>query len=505
MAKLKKNKKKRFQTKTGHRVVKPAEQQAALNLALDQFNNQNYKAAEKILADILRHTPDHGLALSLNGVCQQEQGNIESAIASLQKAAKILPNDPDIQFNLGVIFQNKGQNDEAMTYYEKALRLQPTNHKALNNTGTLLHTMGDTEKAITKFKSILAIDPTVGSAHLNLGEMYREIGAFRQAIEHYKKGLQLSPDSPNSYNNLATIHKDFGQLSEAMDCYNKALKLDNSQHWLYSNIGVILISQGKTEEASEWFHKALSIKSDFDDSTQNYLMSLNYTDTLTPAEIFKKHKAWGKDVEARMAHKLHTHHSPINNNQKIRIGYVSADFWQHAVGNFIEPALAVHNHNDFEITCYSDVTLADIATEGLKSLADKWHDIHELNDDEVAELITSDGIDILVDLGGHMGKSRLTTFAQKPAPIQVTYLGYPNTTGLSTMDYRITDNIADPKGKTEHLNSETLIRLPNCFLCYAPPPEELPINDPPFLKNGYITFASFNNRPKITDKVITCW
>jgi len=335
--------------------------------------------------------------------------------------------------------------------------------------------------------------------------MYRERGEFNNAIRHYTVGLKLAPNSPNSYNNLATIYKDFGRLAEAMDCYKKALELDGSQHWLYNNIGVIFIGQGKTDEAAEWFQKCLALKSDFDDSAQNYLMSLNYTDKLSPVEIFNKHRDWGKEVEARMSHRLYKNDSPINRDRKIRIGYVSADFWQHAVGNFIEPALAVHNQDDFEITCYSDVDLTDISTEGLKKLVDKWHDIHELNNDEVAELVVADGIDILVDLGGHMGKSRLPMFARKPAPIQVTYLGYPNTTGLNTIDYRITDNIADPEGKTDHLNTETLIRLPNCFLCYAPPPEELPINDLPFLKNGYITFASFNNRPKITDKVIACW
>ncbi|MDH3360655.1 MAG: tetratricopeptide repeat protein, partial [Desulfobulbaceae bacterium] len=193
MAKLKRNKKKPFRAKPSLRVGSKAEQQTAINLALNQFDKQNYKGAEKILADILRHNPDHGTALSIKGLCQQEQGNIESATTYLKKAASVLPNDPAIQYNLGVIFQKKGQHEKAMAYYQESLRLNPKNHKALNNIGTLLHDMGETDKAIASFKSILDIDPNVGSAHLNLGEMYRERGEFNNAIRHYTVGLKLAP------------------------------------------------------------------------------------------------------------------------------------------------------------------------------------------------------------------------------------------------------------------------------------------------------------------------
>ena len=481
------------------------EPQEALSQAFAEFNKNNFTGALKILSTIIQKNPRYGHAFALKGLCLQEQNDIDAAILALRKATELLPGDQAAQYNLGVLLQNQDQLEEAATYYKKAIKLKPDHHMALNNLGTIQHLQGDIQEATKSFETVIKIDPEAGGAYLNLGEIYRKKGDFNLAIKYFDKGLELSPNSPSNYNNLGSIYKDFGKLSKAEECFKKAIELDNSLHISYNNVGVALIGQGKLEEAIEWFEKALAIKEDFNEPAQNILMASNYPENLTPEEIFERHRQWGKKIEARLANKRITHDTPIERNRKIRVGYVSADFWQHAVGNFIEPALAVHNHDDFEIICYSDVEYPDTSTEGLRKFADKWHETKDLKDDELIDLITADGIDILVDLSGHMGRSRLSAFARKPAPIQVTYLGYPNTTGLTTMDYRISDNIADPVGKTEHLHTESIARMPNCFLCYAPPPEDLPINQPPMLEKGHVTFASFNNRPKITDTVIACW
>jgi predicted O-linked N-acetylglucosamine transferase (SPINDLY family) len=171
---------------------------------------------------------------------------------------------------------------------------------------------------------------------------------------------------------------------------------------------------------------------------------------------------------------------------------------------FIEPILSAHDHNRFDITCYANVARPDCVTERLQGYADRWRSIVEMSDAEAADLIRRDAIDILVDLTGHTGGNRLLVFARKPAPIQVSHFGYPATTGLATIDYRITDAYADPPGLTEAFYTEQLIRLPEIAWCYQPP-SAADVHPPPFTDEGHVTFACFNNLAKITANVIALW
>lgn len=189
---------------------------------------------------------------------------------------------------------------------------------------------------------------------------------------------------------------------------------------------------------------------------------------------------------------------------KIKVGYVSPDFRIHSVSQFFKPLLLAHNRDEFEIYCYSNVARPDSITTYIKSISDHWRNILGVNDKDVVQLIKKDEINILVDLSGHTANNRLKVFTHKPAPVQVTWLGYPNTTGLSTMDYRFTDSIADPPG-SDHLYTEKLIRLKDGFLCYSGDESIKASTSPPCLKNGYITFGSFNNLPKVTAEVISLW
>ncbi|MFC1513042.1 tetratricopeptide repeat protein [Thermodesulfobacteriota bacterium] len=486
--------------------TKPNSQPRELERASDLFGKNNFKEAEAILHKILQKKPNHGQALALLGNLRNKQGNNDAAITCLEKATSLLPNDPAILYNLGVFLQENGRDNEALNVYRKTLRHQPNHTKALNNLGTLLQSNKDFDGAIEIFKKIITSTPDQGSAYLNLGEIYGELGEFETAIEYYRQGLRLIPDSKANLINLGVIYKITHRLTMATETYKKALQLDPSDIIPYCNIGSVLIAQGELEEALKYLHKALKIDSTHEMVNQNHLMALNYPHRLSAEEIFAKHREWGQQIEQRLKEKRTTlHRNPIDHNRRLRIGYVSADFGEHAVANFIEPILASHNRKNFEIFCYANVEYPDKRTARLRKSTEHWRDIYESDDEKVAAIILADSVDILVDLSGHTAKNRLSLFARKPAPIQVTYLGYPNTTGLTTMDYRFTDSYADPAGTTEHRHTETLLRLPQSFLCYGPPSETLPINEPPVLHNGYITFASFNNRPKVTDTVIACW
>jgi predicted O-linked N-acetylglucosamine transferase (SPINDLY family) len=270
-------------------------------------------------------------------------------------------------------------------------------------------------------------------------------------------------------------------------------------------MGNMLMRLGNIQEAIVFYQRAMELKPEINFYFSNILLTLHYSEQITPNDLYAQHQKWSERHELPLINLLQPHTNDRSPNKKIRIGYVSPNFNEHPVSHFFEPLLASHDKSGFEIFCYSNVKMADTMTEHLKDMADNWRDICNKSDEDTAEMIGSDKIDILVDLAGHTSDNRMMVFARKPSPIQVTYLGYPNTTGLETMDYRITDSYADPPGKTERLHSEELVRLPHGFLCYQPPGKTPDVSNPPSLKGECITFGCFNNRAKITPEMMRVW
>jgi predicted O-linked N-acetylglucosamine transferase (SPINDLY family) len=231
---------------------------------------------------------------------------------------------------------------------------------------------------------------------------------------------------------------------------------------------------------------------------------MHYGPGIDRAELFAEHQRWAAQHAAELSPITRSATNGFNPHRRLRIGYVSADFREHPVAHFIGPVLAARDRAQFEVIGYSDVPQPDESTKRLSAQMDEWREISGLSDEALAELVVRDGIDILVDLTGHAGKNRLLAFARKPAPIQVTHFGYPDTTGLSAMDYRMSDAHADPPGETEKFHTEKLVRLPDVAWCYepsaSPPVKELPVREA-----GFVTFASFNNIPKLTNEVLALW
>ena len=219
----------------------------------------------------------------------------------------------------------------------------------------------------------------------------------------------------------------------------------------------------------------------------------------------QQHKHYAAQFEAPLAHFVRQHRNDADPGRRIKVGYVSADFRDHAVAYFIEPVLAHHAHDKFEIFCYYNHIRTDAVTKRLQGYVDHWRTIAGLSDDEADRLIREDQIDILVDLAGHTALNRLPVFARKSAPVQVTWLGYLNTTGLASMDYRITDVWASPPGESDRYNTETLLRMPDSQWCYHPPPKAPRVNDLPALESGQITFGSFHTLAKITPLITRLW
>lgn len=415
---------------------------------------------------------------------------MESAEMTLKRALKL---------------HKAGRFEDAVTAYGETLRLFPDSYEAYFNRGMALQSLGRPDEAVISYGRALSIMPDAAEAHYNLGLIYVEKGRMNAAEACFKRAVQSRSDYAEAINNLANVQKELGKLTQALENYSIALGLKPDFAYAYNGMAGVLQETGEVEKAIEYYAKALAIKEDYAIAHSNMLLALNYIDSKTPEEVFKEHLKFTESHAEPLSKNILPHRCKPIGGRKLRIGYISPDFRCHSVGFFIEPVLMDHNKEGFDIYCYSDVAVADNVTRRIKSYAASWVDIYGISDDEVAERIRNDSIDILVDLAGHTGYNRILVLARKPAPVQISWIGYPNTTGLKTVDYRIVDEYTDPRGMTDMYYTEELIRLTNSFLCYLPDAQSLNISSLPALDKGHITFGSFNKISKITPKAIELW
>jgi protein O-GlcNAc transferase len=318
---------------------------------------------------------------------------------------------------------------------------------------------------------VLQYQPDHFNAAFGIGDIYKRLGEYEKAVQCYEKLLARQPEDTRLLASLAEVNKDSCQLDEAIQLYRKATGIDPGDAGLYSN----------------------------------YLLTLNYLEAGNIAEIAAIHREWGEYTGS--SHPPRFVFEAPSNLKRLTIGFVSHDFRTHSVAYFFEPVVRHYDRTRFEFICYSNMAnlLEDDTSRRIRNTVDRWRDITGLGDSAVADMIFGDGVDILFDLSGHTAWNRLPVFAMRPAPLQISWLGYPNTTGLKTMDYRLTDQVADPYGRNDALYTEKLLRLPNGFLSYLSPetaPDPVP---PPVTVNRCITFGSFNALPKIGKNTIALW
>ncbi len=407
-------------------------------------------------------------------------------------------------FAMGCQNHMEGRFHQAVVCYRRALNYKPDLAEAYYNLGIVNQDQGNLAEAICAYQKALEIKPGHAESNLNLGVVFQEQGRFKAAIDHYRKVLEATPDHPRAYHNLGCALLGIGQAEEAVTSCRKALQLSPEYAEAFNTMGRCFLDQGKFKEAACCYRKAMQIKPGYAQACSNLLLSMNYDPDVDQDQIFSEAKAWWQN---QGEHKQTTgaFRNKFRPHKRLRIGLVSPDFRQHPVSCFLIPPIAWRNKKEYELYCYAEVRNPDSVTERFKDLTDHWRNTVGLTDETVAEIIRKDRIDILVDLAGHTAGNRLGVFLLKPAPVQVTWLGYPNTTGLPGMDYRLTDSMADPRQTADRFYTETLVRLPNGFLCYAPP-DDTP--EPTVLrstKDDPITFGCFNNLSKINENVIAVW
>ena len=365
-----------------------------------------------------------------------------------------------------------GRLQQAGVIYMRVLETQPDNCEALNLCSYVASQSGRLDLARQLLEKSISINPRCADSHNNLGKILNDLRDPEKALEHLNIAIKLNKKNPSAYLNRANSKRVQGEIDEALADYRNALKLAPNNF----------------------------------EAHMNYIYTLNFSNRISDQDIFNEHCSFARLIEEECPTKEYkiTAHNP-DASGKIRIGYISPDFRTHSVAYFIEPILEQHNKDNFTIFCYHNNSIQDSTTDRIKHSCDHWKNIVGVEDKKLFDIIRKDGIDILVDLAGYTGNSRISIFARKPSPIQISWIGYPNTTGISAIDYKITDHTADPPGQSGALYTETLIRLPGGFLCYSPPSDSPPLAQPPFIKNGYITFGSFNNLAKTNEAVLNAW
>ncbi|WP_372521439.1 tetratricopeptide repeat protein [Sulfuricaulis sp.] len=348
-------------------------------------------------------------------------------------------------------------------------------------------------------REIIRINPGLYDAHYHLGCALMFQNKQNDAVSAFQRVIQLKPEHAMTYLHLGNLSASVG---EALKYYQRAAQLEPNLAEAYGAVGTALVSCGQIQEAVASFREGLRIRPDFHTLHSSLLFALNYSAAYDAHTIFSEHVRWGQRYASTSAF---LHANTPDSDRRLRVGYVSPDLREHSVSYFFEPLLANHHADEVETFCYAEVAKPDSTTKRLQSLAKHWYTTCGITDRELANRIHADRIDILVDLAGHSSNNRLLAFSAKPAPIQATYLGYPNTTGVAAIDYRLTDAWADPPEQTDSFHTEKLIRLPRGFLCYLPPSNPPPVTQPPVTIRGHVTYGSFNNLPKITPSVASLW
>ena len=439
------------------------------NLGVVQRAGGNPAAALKSIERALELDPRHVLALGNRGNLLAQFGRLDEAAASYRAALAVTPQNPGIENNLGNVLRQLGNTDEAVDAYRRAIALAPGYVEALSNLGSLLIRAGELDAAVSHLEQALALQPRHAPAHANLGSALAMRREYRQAEGHYRAAITIAPKLPVAHSGLGDVLRHIGLPAAAAESYRAALRLAPA-----------------------------------DPATLSALLFLsNYASDLTAAQMAQMARAYGEVVSRGIV--AETRHANVPDpERRLRVGLVSGDLRAHAVSSFLLKVLPVLGTDRLELFAYATSPLKDATTDALRQWIGHWREAAALSDGELCAAIAADGIDVLVDLSGHTMFNRLPVFARRPAPVQLTWLGYSGTTGLGAIDYVLGDRWVTPEAEAARL-AETPWRLPHSYLCFTPPAAAVPVGPLPAGVDGPITFGSFNNLSKVSDLTVEVW
>ena len=369
----------------------------------------------------------------------------------------------------------------------------------------ILMSRGRCEEALASYREAAALKPNSAGAYYNVGVVLSQLNRMGEAVVAFQKSLALLPNQVECQNNLAIALGNLGRLDEAIEAGRKALALKPDFPKAHNNLGNVMLTLGRVEEALEEFREAVASAPDYAIAHSNLIFAMNLLPEYNAQAILQEARRWDAQHGNPLRHLVRHHDNNRDADRKLKVGYVSADFREHVVGWNLLPLLRDHDRNQIEVFCYSGVRMMDSVSEQLRGLAQHWRDVAVLSDIDLAEQIRVDRIDVLVDLSLHTAKNRLRVFAMIPAPVQMTYLGYCGTSGITGMHYRFSDPHLDPPGTDLSCYSEQTIRLPESYWCYAPGGEAPEVSPLPAKENGWITFGCLNQFGKISGLAVKAW
>ena len=445
--------------------------------------------------------PDYARAMNSRGVILQGLERFDEALDSYDRAVGMKPDYVEALVNRGILLQDRGLLSEALASYDGAIGINPRCAEAWNNRGLVLQRLNRAGDALDSFDRATKLKPDYAEAFNNRGFILHKLGRFREAIASYESALALAPDFIDALNNIGVSFHRVNRFEEALDSYGRVLTINPDSAEALCNRGQVLLVRGEIAEGIDCLKRAAEI-------THNpavhsaFIFGLNFDPSASASTKQAERRNWASRYAKGFWESVRPHEHDPDPYRKIRVGYVSSYFHRCASAQSFGGVIANHS-GGFHVICYSDTTISDDFTARMRNRADQWRDTAGLTDQQLADLIRSDRIDILIDLVGHMAGNRLLVFARKPAPVQATAWGEPTGTGLPAMDYLLADDTLVPEGEAALL-AETIVRLPN-FLGYwspdpVPPPAPLPA-----LKNGHVTFGCFNRLEKLSPSAITGW
>jgi protein O-GlcNAc transferase len=399
-----------------------------------------------------------------------QSGNLQGAAGVLQQVLAAHPSHPEANRIMGMILFQAGQPQQGLALVERAIAAAPNYGELYFLHGSMLAFMGQLDRAIHTLNTGLEVAPRNAQAHALLATCYLQVKDLDSAEDHYKAALDIDPNHPEAR----------------------------------TNYGAVLNNLGRSQQAAEVFRETIRMHPRHLGALTNACIALNYAEGIPPSEIFQAHVQYGQALMAQPGQPQTQWPNPRDPAKRLRIGILSPDLWEHSVGYFVRSFLEHRDRSQVEYFIYATAARSDDVARRIAAAADATRDLSRANDQQLLQHIRQDQVDILLELSGHTQGNRLAALRLRAAPIQVTAIGYPHTTGVPTIDYRLVDTLTDPPG-AEHMATEKLLRLDPCFLCYTPPDNSPQPASPPCTEQDHITFGSFNALKKIAPGTVALW
>jgi predicted O-linked N-acetylglucosamine transferase (SPINDLY family) len=473
-------------------------------LGVIEYQLRHYEEADRLLQQALVIDPRSAAACSNHGIVLHELKRYAEALARYDKAIALKPNYPEAFSNRGMTLMELGRLHEAAVSCDRAIAIKPDYAEALCNRGNVLCQLRRFDEALASCDKAIALRPTYADALANRGNALTELARFGEAMASYDRAIAIRPELAAAWVGRGNVFLNLNRYADAFACFQKALAIKPDSLKALAQLAHYHERHGRMEEAIACYDRVLAMKPDFSEVISNRIFALDCVPGSGFAEHQDARKSWWQQVGAKMAAQARPRrHNDVDPGRRIVLGYVSSDFRRHSAAATFWPVLRNHDKARFAVVCYSCSATKDEVTDDFRHVADRWIDASQMPDEDLAESVRAEKVDIFIDLSGHSGGNRLGVFARKPAPVQVTAWGHGTGTGMPTVDYLFSDPVTIP-AEVRHLYAEKIYDLP-CVITTELPPLNLPRRDPPVLANGFVTFGAFSRITKISDDALAVW